>query len=155
MNALRWRCHWMQMVGGGALSESQWESRLPWQKNPHINLEINKKWSKELILQPAITFSLMGAFSVNPAGLLPQQPFRLQTKHFATDFQFTGCVPVNRSLPLEVQFTDESVACSRILSSALAAVRSALTAPGLVAGLHYSVHSPQPTTQKPAHAKDK
>ena len=96
----------------------------------------------------------MDAFSVNPAGLLTTAARRLQTKHFATDFQFTGCVPVNRSLPLEVQFTDESVACSRILSSFLAAVQSALTAPGQVAGLHYSVHSPQPTNHNSAHAKD-
>lgn len=41
----------------------------------------------------------------------------LQTKHFVTDFQFTSCVLVNRSLPLEVQFIDESVACSPILAS--------------------------------------
>lgn len=42
---------------------------------------------------------------------------QVQTKRFATDFQFSDCAPVNRSLPLEVQFMDESVACSRILSS--------------------------------------
>lgn len=143
-------CRWWR---GGAFRITMKVSFTVAEKSPH---QLGNQWGqKELILQPAIPFSLMGAFSVNPTGLLLQQPFRLQTKHFATDFQFTGCVPVNRSLPLEVQFTDESVACSRILSSALAAVRSALTAPGLVAGLHYSVHSPQPTTQKPAQAKDK
>lgn len=55
-------------------------------------------------------------FGVQPAGLV-QQPSQVQTKRFATDFQFSDCAPVNRSLPLEVQFMDESVACSRILSS--------------------------------------
>lgn len=76
----------------------------------------------------------------------------MQTKHFATDFQFTDCAPVNRSLPLEVQFTDESVACSRILFEE--AVQSALTTPGQVAGRHYSMHSLQITTERSTHAQE-
>lgn len=61
------------------------------------------------------TYSLMEALSAHPAGLL-QQPSHCKQSTLPQISSSPAVLPVNRTLPLEVQFTVESVACSCILS---------------------------------------
>lgn len=95
--------------------ELQWDSCLRRQKKIQTKqkkheLEIDEKWAKGLNYASCNHFTSSNTFLLMA---LTQQPSECKQ---STDFQFTDCVPVNRSLPLEVQFTDESLACSRILS---------------------------------------
>lgn len=143
-------------------SESQWDSCLPWQEKRKLHqLEINDKWGQRNefcnLRSLCLVWHLLsdGGPQRSPSRTTTAA-FALQTKHFATDFQFTGCVAC-QSHAASWGAVHGWVSCLLLHPLPfLAAVQSALSAPGQVAGLHYySMHSPQPTIQNSTHAKDK
>lgn len=71
--------------------------------------------------------------TVNTTGAQCSIMFALLTVHFARGFQFSGRKDVNRSLPHEVQFTGESVLCTRIPFLFLAECSNCPRAEGCIA----------------------
>lgn len=140
-------------------SELQWDSCLPCQKTTYINFNSTRSGPKDWILQPAITSPHLTLLHWWTPLVLTQQDYysSLQIANKALCHRF----PVHRlcacqSLTASWGAIHGWVSC--LLPHPLlflAAVQSALTAPGQVAGLRYSMHSAQPTTQKSAHSEDK
>lgn len=130
--------------------ELRWDSWLSWQKND------DKKWAPGMnsaTCNHCLHFSLMAPVSVNPAGLL-QQPSECKQSTLPRISSST-VVCLYQSLTASWGAIHGWVSC--LLPHPflfLVAVQSALTAPGLVAGWHYSMHSLQPTTQHSARGKD-
>lgn len=125
----------------------------------YSHLKSMRSGPKEWIVQPAITLPYLTLFHWWMPSELTQQDYysSLQIANKALCHRF----PVHRLCACQSLTASWDAIhgwVSRLLQHPLlflAAVQSALTAPGQVVGLHYSMHSPQPTTKNSAHAKDK
>lgn len=141
----------MLLNAGEGHSELQWDYCLPSQKKTTSTWNQWEVCQKERIAQPAIT--------------LPHLLFRWQRPPMLTQQDCYSNIQIANKALCHTFPVHRLCACQSLTASwgaihgwvsrklphpllFLAAVQSALTAPGQVAGLHYRKHSAQPTNPK-------